>query len=116
MSPAKKVMRLFETAERKLGRLAALVNNAGITGGFARVDVLGAEALGQVLAVNVAGTNSMLAGSGPSNGGRPRRQRGSYCKYILLGGSNGRGGRMGALRSDQGRGQHFHYRTSAGSG
>ena len=52
----KEVMRLFETAERKLGRLAALVNNAGITGGFARVDVLGAEALGQVLAVNVAGT------------------------------------------------------------
>jgi NAD(P)-dependent dehydrogenase (short-subunit alcohol dehydrogenase family) len=50
------VIRLFETAERKLGRLAALVNNAGITGGFARVEVLDAEALGQVLAVNVAGT------------------------------------------------------------
>src|SRR5215469_14240875 len=50
------VIQLFETAERKLGRLAALVNNAGITGGFARVEALGAEALGQVLAVNVAGT------------------------------------------------------------
>ena len=50
------VIRLFETAERKLGRVAALVNNAGITGGFARVEALGAEALGQVLAVNVAGT------------------------------------------------------------
>ena len=52
----KEVIRLFETAERKLGRLAALVNNAGITGGFARVEALGAEALDQVLAVNVAGT------------------------------------------------------------
>ena len=50
------VIRLFETAERKLGRLAALVNNAGITGGFTRVEALDAEALGQVLAVNVAGT------------------------------------------------------------
>ena len=50
------VIRLFETAERKLGRVAALVNNAGITGGFARVEALGAEALSQVLAVNVAGT------------------------------------------------------------
>jgi NAD(P)-dependent dehydrogenase (short-subunit alcohol dehydrogenase family) len=50
------VIRLFETAERKLGRLTALVNSAGITGGFARVEALGGEALGQVLAVNVAGT------------------------------------------------------------
>jgi NAD(P)-dependent dehydrogenase (short-subunit alcohol dehydrogenase family) len=52
----KEVIRLFETAERKLGRLAALVNNAGITGGFTRVEAIDAEALGQVLAVNVAGT------------------------------------------------------------
>jgi len=52
----KEVIRLFEKAERKLGRLAALVNNAGITGGFTRVEALDAEALGQVLAVNVAGT------------------------------------------------------------
>src|SRR5215471_4515561 len=52
----REVIRLFETAERKFGRLTALVNNAGITGGFARVEALDAEALGQVLAVNVAGT------------------------------------------------------------
>ena len=52
----KEVIGLFDTAERELGRLAALVNNAGITGGFARVEALGAEALSQVLAVNVAGT------------------------------------------------------------
>ena len=52
----KEVIRLFDTAERELGRLAALVNNAGITGGFARVETLDAEALSQVLAVNVAGT------------------------------------------------------------
>lgn len=52
----KEVMRLFDTTERELGRVDALVNNAGVTGGFARVEALQAKALNQVLAVNVAGT------------------------------------------------------------
>jgi NAD(P)-dependent dehydrogenase (short-subunit alcohol dehydrogenase family) len=50
------VLRLFETAERALGPVRALVNNAGITGGFARVDSVESAVLTQVLAVNVAGT------------------------------------------------------------
>jgi NAD(P)-dependent dehydrogenase (short-subunit alcohol dehydrogenase family) len=50
------VLRLFETAERTLGPVRALVNNAGITGGFARVDSVESAVLTQVLAVNVAGT------------------------------------------------------------
>jgi len=49
------VIRLFETAERKLGPIKALVNNAGITGGFSRVDSVSAKALEQVMAVNVTG-------------------------------------------------------------
>lgn len=50
------VIHLFETAERELGSLQGLVNNAGITGGFARVEEVKAEVLARVLAVNVAGT------------------------------------------------------------
>jgi NAD(P)-dependent dehydrogenase (short-subunit alcohol dehydrogenase family) len=50
------VVRLFETAERQLGPIAALVNNAGITGGFARVEALDAGAVAHMLAVNVMGT------------------------------------------------------------
>jgi NAD(P)-dependent dehydrogenase (short-subunit alcohol dehydrogenase family) len=50
------VLRLFETAERELGKLGGLVNNAAVTGGFARVEALNAEAIAQVLAINVAGT------------------------------------------------------------
>jgi NAD(P)-dependent dehydrogenase (short-subunit alcohol dehydrogenase family) len=50
------VLRLFETAERELGTVGALVNNAAITGGFARVEDVGSAALTQMLAVNVAGT------------------------------------------------------------
>ena len=49
------VLRLFDEAARKLGPISGLVNNAGITGGFARVEALTAAALARVLAVNVAG-------------------------------------------------------------
>ena len=48
------IVRLFETAERELGPIKALVNNAAITGGFARVDSVSAKTLEQVMAVNVS--------------------------------------------------------------
>ncbi|MGP0019488.1 MAG: SDR family oxidoreductase [Candidatus Sulfotelmatobacter sp.] len=50
------ILRLFETAERELGPIKALVNNAGITGGFARVEEVSSIAIARVLAVNVSGT------------------------------------------------------------
>ena len=50
------VIRLFETAERELGRISGLVNNAAITGGFARVEELEAAVVEKMLAVNVTGT------------------------------------------------------------
>jgi NAD(P)-dependent dehydrogenase (short-subunit alcohol dehydrogenase family) len=49
------IVRLFETAERELGPIKALVNNAAITGGFARVESVTASTLAQVMAVNVTG-------------------------------------------------------------
>lgn len=49
------VVRLFDEAERELGPLAALVNNGGITGGFARVEDLTVTTLERVFAVNVIG-------------------------------------------------------------
>jgi NAD(P)-dependent dehydrogenase (short-subunit alcohol dehydrogenase family) len=50
------ILRLFATAERELGPITALVNNAAITGGFAQVDDVSAETVARVLAVNVTGT------------------------------------------------------------
>jgi NAD(P)-dependent dehydrogenase (short-subunit alcohol dehydrogenase family) len=47
----KDILRLFEAA----GPIGGLVNNAGVTGGFARVEAVTADAIAQVLAVNVAG-------------------------------------------------------------
>jgi len=49
------VVRIFEIAQRELGPIRALVNNAAITGGFARVDQIDSAALTRMLAVNVAG-------------------------------------------------------------
>src|SRR5215472_1610154 len=49
------VLRLFQIAEERLGPLRALVNNAAITGGFARVESVEAAMLERLFAVNVAG-------------------------------------------------------------
>src|SRR5271170_1946845 len=49
------ILRLFESAERELGPITSLVNNAGITGGFARVEAVTSATLTQVFAVNVIG-------------------------------------------------------------
>lgn len=49
------VEELFAAADAWRGPISGLVNNAGISGGQARVDEVGAEALQQVLAVNVVG-------------------------------------------------------------
>jgi NAD(P)-dependent dehydrogenase (short-subunit alcohol dehydrogenase family) len=50
------ILRLFESAEREFGPIKALVNNAAVTGGFARVEEVSSVAIAKVLAVNVAGT------------------------------------------------------------
>lgn len=49
------VIRLFETTTRELGPLKGLVNNAGVTGGLARVEEVKVGVLTQVFAVNVIG-------------------------------------------------------------
>jgi len=50
------VLRLFETVDRELGPVTALVNNAGIIGKAGRHDVSDAETIRRVLDVNVTGT------------------------------------------------------------
>lgn len=55
VSNEEQIVRMFETAERELGPIKALVNNAGITGGFARVEEVSSAAITSVFAVNVCG-------------------------------------------------------------
>lgn len=49
------ILRLFQTAEHDLGPIKALVNNAGVTGGFARVEDVSLAQIENVFAVNVTG-------------------------------------------------------------
>ena len=55
ISREEEILRLFQTAERELGAIKALVNNAGVTGGFARVENVTAAAIEKTFAVNVTG-------------------------------------------------------------
>jgi len=55
VSREENIVRMFETAERELGPIKALVNNAGVTGGFAHVEEVSAEAIQRAFAVNVTG-------------------------------------------------------------
>jgi NAD(P)-dependent dehydrogenase (short-subunit alcohol dehydrogenase family) len=50
------VMRLFKTVDDKLGRLSALVNNAGIVDVRSRVEDMSIERLQRMFAVNVIGS------------------------------------------------------------
>lgn len=50
------VARLFDTVDRSLGRIAALVNNAGILHRQMRLDEMSAQRLQQVFATNVIGS------------------------------------------------------------
>jgi NAD(P)-dependent dehydrogenase (short-subunit alcohol dehydrogenase family) len=50
------VVRLFETADRELGRVTALVNNAATLERQMRLDSMDAARLGRVFAVNVIGS------------------------------------------------------------
>jgi NAD(P)-dependent dehydrogenase (short-subunit alcohol dehydrogenase family) len=50
------VVRLFETVDRALGRVSALVNNAGIVDRGARVEHLEAARIARMFAINVTGS------------------------------------------------------------
>lgn len=56
VSREEEIGQLFATAERELGKIGGLVNNAAVTGGFTRVEDLRADTIAKVLAVNVVGT------------------------------------------------------------
>src|ERR1700681_2427799 len=56
VSREQQIIGMFEKTEQKLGPIKALVNNAAVTGGFARVEDVSSAAIEKVFAVNVSGT------------------------------------------------------------
>ncbi len=55
VSREEQIVRMFDSAERELGPIKGLVNNAGVTGGLSRVADVTAAAIANMLAVNVTG-------------------------------------------------------------
>jgi NAD(P)-dependent dehydrogenase (short-subunit alcohol dehydrogenase family) len=55
MSLSGDIERLFETAERQLGRVTHFVNNAGVTGRSSRLDEADAEVVRRAIDLNVTG-------------------------------------------------------------
>jgi NAD(P)-dependent dehydrogenase (short-subunit alcohol dehydrogenase family) len=55
VSVEEQIVSMFEIAECELGSIKGLVNNAAVTGGFARVDEVKSEAIRRVLEINVLG-------------------------------------------------------------
>jgi NAD(P)-dependent dehydrogenase (short-subunit alcohol dehydrogenase family) len=55
VSREEQIVGMFEKAEQELGPISGLVNNAGVTGGFARVEDVTAAAIEKTFAVNVTG-------------------------------------------------------------
>jgi NAD(P)-dependent dehydrogenase (short-subunit alcohol dehydrogenase family) len=97
------VVRLFEATDREFSSLYGLVNNAGITGGFARMENVSTPTLQRVMAVNVLGT--MLC-----------------CREAVKRISTARGGRGGAIVNISslaakigGGGEWIHYAASKGA-
>jgi NAD(P)-dependent dehydrogenase (short-subunit alcohol dehydrogenase family) len=86
------VVRLFETAASELGAIGGLVNNAGITGGFARLENLDAATLNRVLAVNIGGAmlcaREAVRRMSTKNGGRGGSIVNLSSRAATLGGAN----------------------------
>ena len=97
------VLRLFEAADREFSFLHGLVNNAGITGGFARVESVSAATVQDVMQVNVVG--AFLC-----------------CREAVKRMSTAKGGRGGAIVNISslagrigGGGEWVHYAASKGA-
>jgi NAD(P)-dependent dehydrogenase (short-subunit alcohol dehydrogenase family) len=96
------VVRLFETAEQKLGSITALVNNAGVLEKQCRVEDMDAERLNRVFTTNITGSflcareavrrmSTQRGGSGGAivNVSSGAARRGSPAEYVDYAASKG---------------------------
>ena len=96
------VLRLFGLAEREFGAIGGLVNNAAVTGGFARVEAIEALAVGTDDGCECVGKMHLFARGGAEDVCAARGRRRSHREYFFFGGADGWRGRVGALRGVEG--------------
>jgi NAD(P)-dependent dehydrogenase (short-subunit alcohol dehydrogenase family) len=97
------VKAMFAAAERDLGPISGLVNNAGITGRMTRLDAMDAADIARVLAINVLG--SMLCAKEAVR--RMSREHGGEGGAIVN--ISSRAAQIG------GAGEYLHYAASKGA-
>ena len=103
ISVESEVVRLFQEAERELGPICGLVNNAGITGGFARVDETDRAMLERLMAVNIIGPMLCLREAVKKMSTRYGHSGGSIVNISSLAARTG------------GAGEWVHYATTKGA-
>src|SRR5258708_36641653 len=79
------VVRLFNETERALGRITALVNNAGVVDLRSRVEDMSAQRLQRMFAVNVFGSILCARESGKRMSKRPGGQGGAIRNLSAAG-------------------------------
>ena len=104
------VLAMFEAVDHGLGRLTALVNNAGIVDVKARLDEMSAARWRRMFDVNVIGTLSVLARGGRRMSTRHGGAGGAIVNLSSVGCRARRAGHVRRLRRQQGRDRHLHAR------
>ena len=106
------VARMFESVDKELGGLDALVNSAGVTGGISRLDDerINEELLANLWAINITGTvipcRYAVRRMSTNHGGKG----GSIVNVWLRCLKARRGRQIHPLRRQQRRGRQFHNR------
>ncbi len=95
---------LFETVDRELGQLTALVNNAGLAGRIGRLDAAPSTTIRQVIEVNLFGT-IWCARGGPAHVEPPRRPGRGHRQRLLGRGDPGQSWRIRLVRRLEGCGR-----------
>ena len=80
------IARMFETVDKELGRLTHLVYNAGITGGYGRLEAADPAMMREVLELNVLGALLSREGRDPAHVGQAGRGRRRDRAGLLDGG------------------------------
>ena len=83
ISREEEVVKLFRTVDDKLGKISALVNNAGILETQMRIEDMDAARLNRVFLTNITGSFFVREGSSQKDVHKKWRKRWSDCQCVI---------------------------------
>ena len=114
MGREEEVARVFDTVDKELGRLTHLVYNAGITGGYGRLESADPKMMREVLDLNVLGA-LLSEGRDPAHVGEAWRAGRRDGAGLLDGGEPRQPGRICLVRGLEGRDRLDDHRAVEGA-